>query len=125
MPATVLIVDDNEAILRSTTQFLEKHGFNVVATPSPVGVTALIAQHKPELLVLDLMMPTLSGDALLKMLRRTATGKGIPTVLYSSAEEESLYRLSKSVDGVSYVQKSDGLELLLEAVRARIGEKPH
>ena len=121
---TVLIVDDNEDILRSTAAFFRAHGYRVVESSTPLGVTALIQQHVPNVLVLDLMMPALNGDALLKLLRRSVASRGLPTVLYSSANEELLYELSKSVEGTDYVQKSDGLAVLLDAVQARIGDGP-
>ncbi len=120
--APLLLVDDNEEILDSTAAYFQAQGFKVITSSTPLGVTALITQHQPAVLVLDLMMPALSGDALLKMLRRTSETKGLPTVLYSSAEEELLYRLSKSVPGVTYVQKSDGLDALLRAVKRASGD---
>lgn len=116
----VLIVDDNEEILKSTAEFLRARGFTVIESSTPLGVTSLISQHSPSILILDLMMPALNGEALLKLLRRTVSTRNLPTLLYSSADEELLYRISKSVQGASYVQKSDGLAALHQAVEARL-----
>lgn len=117
---TVLIVDDNEEILKSTAQYFRTRGYAVIESSTPLGVTSLIIQHSPSVLILDLMMPALSGDALLKLLRRATATRNLPTVLYSSADEELLYRISKSVEGTGYVQKSDGLPALFRAVETRL-----
>ncbi len=67
----VLIVDDNEEILQSTAEYFRSHGFSVIESSTPVGVTSLISQHSPKVLILDLMMPALNGDALLKTVEAT------------------------------------------------------
>ncbi len=120
----VLIVDDNEEILRSTSEYFRARGFSVIESSTPLGVTSLISQHAPRVLILDLMMPALNGDALLRLLKRTASTRNLPTVLYSSADEELLYRLTKSVDGSAYVQKSDGLPALFKTVEATLRSLP-
>ncbi|MFO0615740.1 MAG: response regulator [Polyangiaceae bacterium] len=119
-PATVLIVDDNEEILATTAAYFRARGFTVIASSTPLGVSSLISHHAPNVLILDLMMPALNGDALLKLLRKATATRNVPTVLYSSADEELLYRITKSIEGTEYVQKSDGLPALFRTVEARL-----
>lgn len=120
----VLIVDDDEEVLQSTADYFRARGFSVIESSTPLGVTSLISQHAPKVMILDLMMPALNGDALLKLLQRTASTRNLPTVLYSAADEELLYRLTRSVDGSVYVQKSDGLPALLKTVEATLRSLP-
>lgn len=124
MIPTVLIVDDNEEILRSTAEYFRARKFTVVESSTPVGVTSLVSRHKPNLLILDLMMPSMNGEALIKLVKKTTAGGRVPTVFYSSADEEQLYRVSRGVEGSTYVQKSDGLDALFRKVQKCLSSRP-
>jgi CheY-like chemotaxis protein len=118
MNATILIVDDNEALLSQASTYLTRRGFKVVSHQSPFGVGALLLRHRPSLAVLDVMMPGLDGGNLVDVLSQQ--GQLPPVVFYSAMEEEQLYQLCKSRPGTSYVLKSDGLDVLHDAIVNRL-----
>jgi CheY-like chemotaxis protein len=121
----VLIVDDNEQILKATASYLRERGFDVIEAVSPFGVSALVSENRPDLFVLDVMMPAMKGDGLLGILRRQPSGRAVPAIFYSSAEDEYLYRLTRETPGSSYVQKSDGLAALHHAIVSRLAGQTH
>jgi two-component system sensor histidine kinase/response regulator len=115
---TVLIVDDNEVLLRQAVTYLTQRGLQVISHGSPFGVGVLLLRHKPQVLVLDVMMPGLDGRNLVEAL--AAQGPLPPVIFYSAMEEEQLYQLCKGRSGTSYVLKSDGLEILHQAIDKRL-----
>jgi two-component system OmpR family response regulator len=121
MQRTILLVEDNPQILETTTQYLRARGYGVISSDSPLGVSALVRRYRPALIVLDVMMPALDGDALAPMLRAQPGAGATPVVFYSAMEEEQLHRISRLLPGATYVTKSEGLAALYAAIVSRIG----
>ncbi len=116
-PPTVMIVDDNPETLEATASFLRNAGFRILAQPSPFGVTALISRERPELVVLDVMMPGLSGDGLGKLISDNSL---VPIIFFSAMPEEQLRDIAVRTTGATYVLKSEGLSYLAEEIRRRL-----
>jgi CheY-like chemotaxis protein len=115
----VLLVDDNPEILETTLSYLQTRGLHIVTSSSALGVTALVGKHRPDVIVLDVMMPALDGDALATLIRgRKNSTRATPIIFYSAMEEEQLHRLAADVPGTSYVAKSEGLHALYSAIIA-------
>lgn len=58
----VLIVDDSQLVLGMTKTVLERAGVSVVALDSPIGFTKVLSEERPDLALIDVGMPALSGD---------------------------------------------------------------
>jgi len=120
-PRTVLLVDDNAVLLKQAEAYLTQKGIHVVSHTSPFGVGPLLNQHKPDVAVLDVMMPGLDGEQVLQFLQKQAGSTPLPAIIfYSAMAEEPLYQLCKRYPGTAYVLKSDGLPALHAAVRRRL-----
>ena len=104
----ILLVDDNPKILDDTAELLRQRGYEVVTSPTSIGVGALVLREGPDVLVLDVMMPALDGQKLAELVRNRQTDDRVPIVFYTALEEEQVYRISRKVVGSSYVLKSDG-----------------
>jgi CheY-like chemotaxis protein len=113
---TVLLVDDNPTILETTSRFLRSRGLQVVTVDTPLGVTALVLRHHPDVVVLDVMMPALDGGALATIIHGKKDLRATPIIFYSAMEEEQLHRLTAKLPGSTYVAKADGLEALYSAI---------
>lgn len=95
----ILICDDDEGILDLLEMLLDDSGYDVIAEQSSLNVYRLIEQEHPDLLILDLWMPVLSGDQILKMLKNNPETKAIPVIIISaSIEGEHIAKLAGAND---------------------------
>jgi GAF domain-containing protein/CheY-like chemotaxis protein len=114
----VLLVDDDAMVRRSVRQALEPIGWQVTeASNGQVAVDALVAA-KPDVIILDLMMPEMDGFAFMDELRRRPAWQDIPVVVITAKEltQEDRDRLNGGVERI--IQKSDRDEMLRQLARA-------
>lgn len=114
---TVLLVDDNPQTLESTSSCLRANGMKVIAVASPLGVTEIVQTQKPDAIVLDVMMPELSGASLAVLIRKASEA---PIIYFSEIPEEDLRDLTNSTPNAWYVLKSEGLIYLNEVIERRL-----
>ena len=82
----ILVADDDPEMLRATTLVLESGGFQISAARDGIEALSKVEADKPDLLILDLMMPEMDGFEVLKRLgERKRTGRGRIPVLVLSA----------------------------------------
>lgn len=86
--ATVLVVEDEEAILTLLRYNLEKEGFKVHTAMDGEEALIQVQEYKPDLVVLDWMLPNVSGVEVCKSLRRNTETKNIPIIMLSARGEE-------------------------------------
>ena len=116
MQATVLLVDDDHDVLESTTQLLMAKGLRVITSTSPFGVSNLVRQHAPDVVVLDVRMPALDGRTLATLLAKQP-GTVTPIVIfYSGIDEPELQKLTRQLAGARYVLKSRGAVALYQEI---------
>jgi CheY-like chemotaxis protein len=103
----ILAVDDDPAHLVSTLAILEAEGYDVFTHNSAFGVTNLVRELKPQLVLLDVNMPGLSGDTLGSLLRNRSDTGSVPVVFYSSNDEDWLRRAVQKHGAMGYISKGD------------------
>jgi len=114
--AAILVVDDNDANVRILERLLTKNGFiNVMTTTDPYEALALHESHEPDLLLLDLHMPTLDGFSVLERLEyRTSGDSYFPVlVLTADATSDAKYRALAGGAGDFITKPFDHGEVLL------------
>lgn len=82
----ILVVDDDEKALTLTSAFLEKKGFDVEKAKNGVEALRKINLSKPDLLILDLMMPQMSGFEVVEVMRQDPELKEIPIIILTAKE---------------------------------------
>ncbi len=116
----ILVIDDDPTHLLCARDILEAHGYVVVFHPRAFGATEKVMNEAPDLVLLDVNMPALSGETLAVLLRSREQTRATRVVLYSSNDEDSLrktaYRLGLGPDG--YVTKGDPAALRAAVDRA-------
>lgn len=85
----VLVIDDDEQCLKLTARMLRAAGYDVTTRCDVIGTSAAVSAHRPDLVLIDLNMPTINGDRLVPLVRR-ALSKPPLVVLYSGASQGEL-----------------------------------
>lgn len=92
--AKILILDDDQVVIREITQMLNPWGFEVVALPLSVDLLFALQTHQPDLLILDVQMGELSGLALCQTLRNTVQWTDLPILfLTDNRDPQSTHRI--------------------------------
>lgn len=102
----VLVIDDDEIVRAVMCDLLRARGCEVFEVGSPIGVSRAIGDQKIDVLLLDVMMPELSGDKLAKLLRSNPRMQQLAIVLVSGAEQAELTRLATDVAADAVVPKA-------------------
>ena len=88
METSVLIVEDEVAIVTLLRYNLEREGFRVYSTGDGEEAVTMVKEYKPDVIVLDWMLPSLSGVEICKQLRWNPETKSIPIIMLSARGEE-------------------------------------
>jgi len=118
----ILVVEDNQALRQLLELELNHYGYNVATASTGVEALKLFKVHKPELVILDIMLPQLDGFELLSSFRERSTNTGIIVLSVLNTKEKRLKAFELGAD--DYVTKPFDMEELLariEALGRRLG----
>ncbi len=121
---TVLVVDDDPVVLEVTRERLEEAGYVVHTREEALGTSQWAAEFQPDIVLLDVNMPALTGPDLALLLKKRRATKDIAIILYSSLESEELQVKLRATGAVGAIQKTGNARRFLEeferlAARAR------
>jgi CheY-like chemotaxis protein len=120
-----LVIDDDDIARELLASILRDGGYETFELRSPIGASQTLLQERIGIVVLDLMMPEMRGDKLVKLLRANRRLADIAIVLVSSCPAEELGTLAAQVGAEGLVEKRYVRAQLLEAVaRAKRRPKP-
>jgi two-component system alkaline phosphatase synthesis response regulator PhoP len=120
VPATrkkILVVDDESAILQTLRFNLERSGYTVCTAGDGRTAVALAASEKPDLVILDIMLPILDGIEACKEIRRAS---GVPIIMLTAKDQEIDKVLALELGADDYVTKPFALHEFLARVKARL-----
>lgn len=100
----ILVIDDDSKHLITVKEILEMEGYAVYTHSMPFGSTQLARSLAPDLILLDINMPGLSGDALAKLL---SSHTKAPIVFHSSNDEDDLRQMVRFHNVKGYICKGD------------------
>ena len=111
-----MVVDDSKTIRRTAETLLQREGFNVITAEDGFEALAKIANQKPDLIFVDIMMPRLDGYQTCALIKNNAHFKSTPVIMLSS--KDGLFDKAKGriVGSDQYVTKPFSKVELLEAV---------
>jgi two-component system KDP operon response regulator KdpE len=117
----VLIVDDEPQIRRALRTALEGHGYQVVVAEDATTALAAVSSWSPDVVVLDLVMPTVDG---FEVLRQTRTWSNVPIIVLSARGQEQDKVRALDLGADDYLTKPFGMAELLARVRALLRRSP-
>ena len=116
----VLVVDDDEVICRTIGRVLESHGCRVRHATCGMDGLASVHQEKPDLILLDLVLPDTNGPQFLEKLRKTHPD--LPVVIITGYADSELMQEAVQYAPVMLLRKPVECELLVRTVRTVLGE---
>jgi len=122
MSYSIALVDDDRNILTSISMALENEGFKVQTYIDAENALVGISRNPPDLAVIDIKMPGMDGEELLKRLRKKTT---IPIIFLTSKDEEVDELLGLKLGADDFIKKSGGfsIKVLVERIRVQLRRK--
>ena len=122
MKQTIALIDDDRNILTSISIALEKEGFKVQAYLDGESALIGLTRQPPDLAIIDIKMPKMDGEELLKKLRKKTT---LPVIFLTSKDDEIDELLGLKLGADDFVKKSGGfsIKVLIERIRVQLRKK--
>ena len=118
MQKTILVVEDNELNMKLFNDLLEAHDYRVVQTRDGLSALELARKHKPDLILMDIQLPEVSGIEVTKWLKEDDELKSIPVIAVTAfamkGDEQKIREggceayISKPISVVSFLKTIDG-----------------
>jgi two-component system phosphate regulon response regulator PhoB len=118
MKTHILVIEDEAALVELVRYNLEKEGFRVSAANDGEEGLALLNEHKPDLLVLDWMLPHVSGIEICRQIRRKTELRDLPVIMLTARGEEADRIRGLEVGADDYVIKPFSPSELVARIRA-------
>lgn len=118
----VLVVDDEKELRELLVQKLTKAGFDVAAAGDGEEGLEVAREKKPDLILLDIVMPKMDGITMLKKLREEEWGKNVEVMLLTVLEDEQHLSQALEAGAREYFVKTDWkLDDVVERVKSKLG----
>ena len=119
---TILVVDDDQELSEGLRAVLERQGYRVLQARDGQQGKQVVYNHRPDLVILDMMMPRKGGYPVLEHFRDK---KDAPPIIMITANEGSRHKAYAEYLGViDYIRKPFAMERLLEAVERGLNPPP-
>ncbi len=122
MSRKVLIADDDEAMIRLLTHILGTMGLEVLAEDNGLSALNTAKREKPDLLIIDLMMPQLDGFGVLMRLYGDDPPFGSPVIILTAQDPAEYRHIAESLGAVRFIEKPFHLDGLMSTVREVLGD---
>jgi CheY-like chemotaxis protein len=124
--ARILLAEDDRILRKAGEVTLRRNGYSVIVAVDGEEALAKAREHKPDLILLDVMMPKLTGFEVLDRLRDDSTTRSIPVIMLSNLGQESDMQEAVERGARAYVVKSSiGPEKLAERIAEVLASREH
>ncbi|MGH4037285.1 MAG: response regulator transcription factor [Sphaerochaeta sp.] len=120
----ILVVDDEDDIVELITFQLESDGFSVISAKDGMEAVSKINKENPDLVILDIMMPRMSGLDVLKLIRNKEDRNNLPIIIASAKSSEEDIVLGLNLGADDYITKPFSLKVVSAKVKALLRRKP-
>lgn len=120
---TILICDDAKFIIEIIKKVLTKKGYTVITMENCDQLMDTVQQNKPDLILMDLMIPPLGGETAIKLLREQKETQHIPVMIFSAHLE--LDKIAKKIGADGYINKPFEMKQLEAEIDKFFSAKEH
>ena len=120
---TILVADDEEDVRELVAYRLSRSGYEVIEAADGEEAFRLAAEHPPDLMVLDVMMPRLDGYELTRRVRAEESLRSVPVILLTARSQETDVSRGFEVGADDYLKKPFNPDELVARVRAVLGRR--
>jgi DNA-binding response OmpR family regulator len=113
----ILVIEDNHAILDVITLILESEAFNVAGLNKGADFINHVQEFKPDVIIMDIMLPDVDGRTLLKELKDTQITQHIPVLMISARYNASNYALD-GIEADGFMAKPFNIDELMDKIYA-------
>ena len=122
MTKTVLVVEDNELNMKLFHDLLEANGYNIVQTRNGLEAIDLARTHRPDLILMDIQLPEVSGLEVTKWLKDDPELKAIPVVAVTAFAMKGDEERIRQGGCEAYVSKPISVPKFLETIKTYLGD---
>ena len=113
----ILVVDDDRTITALLKKYLEKNGYEVIAINEASEGLELAMTRKPDLIVLDVMMPIINGFNFCRLVKAEEDTKDIPIILLTSRNKMKDIEIGLEMGAEAYLIKPLNIEELIKTIK--------
>lgn len=114
MNKKILVCDDDEGILTMVSTVLGLYNFDVIPEINSVNAMQQVVSEKPDAVLVDLWMPLVSGEDVIRQIKENPDTQGIPVILFSASSEGKEIAAQLNVNG--FVSKPFDLDTLVNTI---------
>ena len=122
MAKTVLVVEDNELNMKLFHDLLEAHGYNIIQTRNGLEALDLARRHRPDLILMDIQLPEVSGLEVTKWIKEDDELRSIPIIAVTAFAMKGDEERIRQGGCEAYLSKPISVAKFIETVKAYLGD---
>lgn len=123
MPKRILVADDEIEAVKMMRIVLEASGYEVIGAYDGQEALEKARKEKPDLMILDLMLPKMDGYKVCRMIKFDEKYKHIPIVMFTARAQQSDIKMGKEVGADAYITKPFDHNVLLDKIKELLGTR--
>lgn len=120
--AKILIIDDSSTITQMLAAFLKKEGHDIITAGEGVTGVKMAQSEKPDVILLDIMLPKLNGFEVCNMLKMDSLYAHIKIIMFTAKASEETRSLSLETGADAYLTKDTDPDKILDAVNKLLND---
>lgn len=114
--ASIFVLDDSQVILSQMRILLESEGYQVHTFDSPLGITREVMRLHPDLVLVDINMPSITGDKVCRLIRSASHARDVLILLHSSLSESDLQEIARASGADGAITKTSDGRAFVQAI---------
>ena len=122
MPKKVLVVEDNELNMKLFNDLLEANGYQVIQTRDGLSALELARKHRPDLILMDIQLPEVSGIEVTKWLKEDDDLRAIPVIAVTAFAMKGDEERIRQGGCEAYISKPISVKSFIETIKSYLGD---